>query len=350
MTRKLSATAVVALAIAAVGPAAAEAERVSYVQLPKGQNASEITLGSDGNIWYVGAQSPFSYRLVPLVFGRVTPGGKVKQFRTDLRVTRGVLAPLPQGGFAVGWTRWKKRQGTNTYVASGGMGRLTVGGQFTAIPGFGNRREDLLPMPDAGTWFTESQKISIVREGAGGVESNSAEVPGAQWMETFELETDADGNVWFVGTADHFAVIGRVSQAEDGSVVAEIVHKGKDHQLYAGLTRGPGRSLWFYRTEPRGGTSLVTIDPDTRAIRSVRSRVDPNYLRSLVYGPDGNFWFGSGNGVARISPGGKLKRFKLGRTAQPEEIAFGSDRRLWFTQPATPSKSSHRIGRFKIPG
>ncbi len=57
-------------------------------------------------------------------------------------------------------------------------------------------------------------------------------------------------------------------------------------------------------------------------------------LNSSALGPDGNYWFTefSAHKIARVTPAGSIREFRLAAGRGPDEIAPGPDGNIWFTE------------------
>jgi streptogramin lyase len=122
------------------------------------------------------------------------------------------------------------------------------------------------------------------------------------------------------------------------------------------ISPGPGGDLWF--TENLGVNAIGRVSPGGRMKRfKLPPGVDPSFI---VEGPDGNLWFSfeGGNfgyatgGVGRMTPAGKFSLFPEPEAAEgsPWEIIVGSDGNLWFDHAAIFSLGQSAIGRVTMSG
>jgi streptogramin lyase len=103
------------------------------------------------------------------------------------------------------------------------------------------------------------------------------------------------------------------------------------------IVTGPDGNLWFTGNPGDGvvGDTFTTgeigrITPGGRITVFPLPKGDaPN--GGLTAGPDGNVWFVSSNGIARITTSGVLTEFKVPVGTNPMGLTGGPDGNLWFT-------------------
>jgi streptogramin lyase len=107
------------------------------------------------------------------------------------------------------------------------------------------------------------------------------------------------------------------------------------------ITAGPDGNVWF--TQSGSGNGIGRITPAGKITEYAVA--DPSWgnRHGIAAGPDGNLWFTQpyGRSIGRITPSGVITEF-LAPTAGglPEAITAGPDGNLWFTEPGM-----NRIGR-----
>jgi streptogramin lyase len=135
------------------------------------------------------------------------------------------------------------------------------------------------------------------------------------------------------------------------------------HANVGGIAAGPGGSLWFTLNTPFGKNSrnaVGRITPDGRVTRfrkGLSGSVEPS---EIVAGDDGNLWFSfdrglaasAGGGVARVTPSGVITEFfeppELHGT--PFELVAGPDGNVWFDHAAILTPTGQAIGRITPSG
>lgn len=151
--------------------------------------------------------------------------------------------------------------------------------------------------------------------------------------------------------------------ADAGGAPVGLVREIPMEDNVPGIAAGPEGNLWFTQNSPFSGGSRVAIGritPNGRVTRfraGLSRRTEPS---QIVAGPDGNLWFtydagfasSSGGGIGRITPGGRITLFPEPPDlhGSPFEIAVGPDGNLWFTHAAILTPTGQAIGRITPAG
>lgn len=282
----------------------------------------DIVTGPDGNLWF----TEFAGNI-----GRITPSGKVTEFRVPGAPHLFGITAGPDGNL------W--------FIANccgdpnGMIGRITPGGRVRL---FGVRRGTspsvgITTGPDGRLWYTatnvpcddparpcaERIRGTIQRMRPSGRITGVFRIP-TPYSDPSRIVTGPDGNLWFT---------------EQGAVGAngccEPTHPA------------PGK---IGRITPRGHiTEFTTPTPFSNPA-------------GITVGPDGNLWFTEysyrtregtqqgGNKIGRITTRGVIKEFPLPTPfARADGITFGPDRGVYFTQ--SPSNNAFgALGRIQTGG
>ncbi|HEY2798177.1 MAG TPA: hypothetical protein VGK26_09840 [Thermoanaerobaculia bacterium] len=150
-----------------------------------------MCVGPDGAIWFGEARTS--------KVGRINADGTITEYSTVGPAYQ--MAAGPDG---------------NIWIASGGIGRLTLDGQFTNfdVPPADNGYYDILdvaPGPDGAVWFADHDGMRIGRITPAGEFTFYAVPMGITPIEPYAITLGSDGNLWFADE-DH-DVIGRVTPA-----------------------------------------------------------------------------------------------------------------------------------------
>ncbi len=135
------------------------------------------------------------------------------------------------------------------------------------------------------------------------------------------------------------------------------------HTNVVDIARGPEGNLWFTLDTPfgkgnRNAIGRITPQGKVTKFRAGLSRqTEPS---EIVAGPDGNLWFTydpgikslSGGGVGRVTPQGKIAEFPEPPDlhGSPFEIVAGPDGNLWFGHAAILTPTGQAIGRITPQG
>lgn len=141
----------------------------------------------------------------------------------------------------------------------------------------------------------------------------------------------------------------------------------KQSALYITLYEGASQSYMLYAVDPRNGTPLWQIMPDTLSALTLPMVTEfslltaANVPESITAGPDGNLWFTEITSttsiqqhepqigkIGRITLAGKITEFALPEGTLPEEITAGADGNLWFTE--NQGDQAGKIGRITPTG
>jgi streptogramin lyase len=281
-----------------------------------GLGISSIAGGPDGNMWFVEGYN--------LTVGRVTPAGKVTQFKLPVAPAGGdhTITAGPDGNM------WVLGRGNDASEPDWVL-RVGLDGVITKFPTPrpGPGLNSITAGPDGNLWFTEYWDGRIGRITTAGRVTEFAYLPGK--ASPTGITAGPDGNIWFAESNPERPAIGRITPR---GVQTEFRLGGVHSDTPGDIAAGPDGNLWFTRTSGEGLFRIsqrgqIVAVPLPEGSQSVR----------VVPGPDGNMWFSdpAKKAVARISVVGVLREFKLpGRDLyqDPFAMAAGSDGRIWFSE------------------
>jgi streptogramin lyase len=307
---RLAGLALVSIAcIAVAAPAHAITPTISEFSngLTASSHPTSITVGPDGNLWFVEYQSP----------GRI---GKI--------TTSGAIAEVAVGGSTP---------------------NFTMNPQINGIE----------PGPDGQLWFTEGLnpgKVGRIDPSTGAVQelATGNVSPGFRLNSgPEEIARGPDGNLWFAEVSNP----GAIAQISTVGVVSEHttgLTAGSEPNSITPVAAADG-NLWFTETKS-GANAIGRIVPGTAAIAEFSAGLVPDGSpRDIVPGPDGNVWFTQFNNpgyIGRITLSGTISEIATGgvtpgftANVNPDGIATGPDGALWFTEFHQPSGPA-AVGRF----
>lgn len=323
---------------------------------------SDITLGSDGNVWFsdgfadfVGNINPTTHAIktFPLTAGdNITgiaagPDGAVwfaeqnvqKIGRID--VTTGTITEFPTG---VNTDPWRITTGPDhnlwfSNAAYSFVGRMTTSGVVTlfVLPS-GGMAQFLAPGPDGNVWFGEGGSRHLVGKiTPGGVitEYPTSGLP-------FAITQGPDGRMWL-----HQGATPKKVGAIDTNtgVLTEYPLPGAPGiSGGGGIASGPDGALWV-TGQGSNNIGRVTTSGVRTNTYGLNAGSTPNYITS---GPDGNLWFTEQNAskVGRITPAGVITEYPVTTPGSgPAVITQGADANLWFTEAFTGN-----VGRITLAG
>jgi RHS repeat-associated protein len=271
-----------------------------------------MTVGSDGNLWFLEHNAG--------QVGRITPAGAITEF------------PMPPGS------------GSPTYIVGGPDGnlwftagqniwRITLGGVMTPFASAGTPY-GITGGPDGNVWFTERFGNNIGRITPAGVITEFP-IPTAN-SQVKQIALGPDGNLWFTesgwANSTYYGIekIGRITPA---GIISEFTVPTARSQP-EGISGGPDGNVWF--TESLGNkigritpTGVITEFPVPVGNCGLSQGA---CLEDITAGGDGNLWFirPVTQEVGRITISGLVTDFSLPTGIEPFGIATGPDCNLWF--------------------
>jgi virginiamycin B lyase len=257
---------------------------VSPVNLPA--QASEMTIGTDGNLWLI----TFGGKI-----GKLTPAGTYTEYSLPFTVDQFNIPFAQTLTFGPDKNLW-------VVATNGHIERITTAGtvtDFTVAPSF-YPRPLIVSGPDNALWFFD----------------RPAPAPGASFA-------------WKLGRIDVF-----------GNVTAYDL--GISGDSLAGLVSGDDGNLWLINETKNQVVkfSLATNSvAATFAIPSQSNGADDKTVAAW----DGNIWFTRGTSIDRVTRDGTITEFPVPSGGKPAAILMAGDGNIWFTEPV-----SGRIGQLVI--
>lgn len=302
---------------------------ITEFALPTDSNPWDITLASDGNVYFSSdGGAPGS-----MTSGRVTPAGVIT---ATAPVGRGMAAG-PDGNL---WGAYgdNVRRSTLTGTITDFYSGVTLGTR-------GGSPDNIINGPDGNLWFIESGKDSVDRITPAGLITSfwpdqMRDVQGLRQYGVLptKVVVGSDGTAWIGGRGCGIAKIspaGIYSQfcPAEADNYNRSGDYGADH-----LVLGPDGAFWFFDGQNNRFGRVTT----TGAYTFFSNVISPNAgLAGMTAGPDGNMWFTecSLGRIGRITPSGVVTEFSAGMTAKscPQNIVAGPDGNLWFTEASLSS-------------
>jgi virginiamycin B lyase len=321
-------TAMPTATVEGAGPlfAAGPAGRFKSFRIPTDNSRPhDITLGSDGNMWFTESNIDVSQ------IGRIDASGNITEFVVPTRFSQpSDIVSGPDGAL------W--------FTASSGfpdffIGRVTTDGQFRGFapecdPQFGCSivPQGIASGPDGNIWFTERIRNAIVKLTPSGTFTFYT-IPTAD-ANPAGITAGPDGALWFAEFNGN--QIGRID------VSGNITEFGPLSGSPDRITPGPDGNLWF--TEPFPFDNRIGRITPSGTITEFPLPTPTAHPRDIVAGPDGNLWFTEYNAgqLAQITPEGVVTEVQKVRGG-PWGIGNGADGAIWLTQI-----DGNRVGRFTL--
>lgn len=276
--------------------------------LAPGSQPLGITVGGDGNAWFV-------ERGVDRI-ARITASGKLTEFSMPTKGLRPQAVTTSHAGDV-----W--------YIASSMFGRVSPDGTITEYPSieyfFGY---ELVVDSSDNLWFTDFNAIGK-REPSGKL--TMFPTPGVP--ELSGLAVGPDGNLWcFRGDQ------ALLRMTPSGAFTVFPMGAA------TGTTVGPDGDLWAVTSSL--AIEQISIDGTLKNSYSVGG--DKTAIPTVSTGPDGAIWFTEGDhqppAIGRVTAGGAIDQFELpGSSTYMIGFAVTRDGSLWFTE-----NDADKVGRVSM--
>lgn len=271
-----------------------------------------IVAGSQGSLWFV--NNMYDETVDPISGPTNESTSQVESIDGSGKITSFPVMPSPLFDVARG-------PGGTWFVAKGIIGRVGPGGRVDEFPV--HTFPETLPSLASGaggymwlTRFSEGAHSAITRISANG-RVKTFLLPGSQRGPSY-ITRGTDGAMWSIDSeGEHIDRITAAGKITDFAVGVET---------FGEIAAGPEGDLWFgtfdgiARLAP--STGKVAVFPFQRA------------YGPLVVGSDGQVWFAFGAGkIGRMSPGGQFRVIDLPRPAsRVTGLAVGPHGNIWYTK------------------
>jgi virginiamycin B lyase len=287
----------------------------------------DITVGSDGNLWFTEGNEVFTPGPDPdgggtfhRNVGRITPTGEITEFRIEDGIGPTqcfcLLNDIVQG------------PGDVLYFTTNnpGLGRITTDGKILPFVAPDNSAANGSGIAAHGDdiWYADFNNDSLWRYDTSGPDTGFTQFPVP---EPSDVAVDEAGIVWFAATSDQ--AIGRLDPATGNPTLTPTVNL-----VPRGITVAADGDVWFSaRFVPQGVGELDTdeIDPDTNDIREFPLTDNPG-PQDIAASPNGSVWFTQtteGN-IARITDAGVVTEGKVVKNSEPFGITVAPNGAPWY--------------------
>ena len=264
---------------------------ITQFSLPENyENALGITSGPDGNLWFTNDAS--SDGVTSGAIGMINP---TTDAITEFPVTIAGSSPSqittgPDGNL------WFTDPGSK---AIGIINPTTDAITEFPLPGSNSSPFGITTGPDGNIWFTEtaSNTIGTINLTTDAISEFTVPTPG---FGPKEIVLGSDGNLWVTGTINEFAIFNPstdvITQIQEPGVIGDITAGSNGTLLYTCDTGGFGDLIGIIQTTSStnySSTMFLPALPDSQA-------------EGLTLGPDGNVWFAAtnDNAIGVLASGG----------------------------------------------
>jgi len=265
--------------------------------LPSGSWADGIARGTEGDVWWVDANTD--------KIGKVTPSGVITEYE-GYGGNEQSIATSSEGDL------W--------YTASDGIiGKVTPSGVVTHYGEVGDKKDpaNITAGPEGDMWFSANEGCNTERSCKIGKITPSGEISEYAvpteygWMEGMTAAPNGEKALWYTSGERR---IRKITTA--GVIAAEYaLPAGSDPR---GITAGPDGNVWF---TDRGSSKIGKITPSGAITEyPLPSGSDPG---SITVGPDNNLWFieGGTDKIAEITTAGVITEPTEARAAVPSGVS-----------------------------
>ncbi len=295
----------------------AAAPTITYYSLASGSEASHITLGPDGALWFTD--------LALGKIGRITTDGIVTSYSVPSANSQPMgIAAGPDG--ALWFTEW----------AGNKIGRIATNGAFSeyAIPTGSSQPSAITLGPDGALWFTEYSAGKVGRITTSGA---ITEYTNGQMLNLDGIVAGPDGALW---VAEVGQVIDRVTTF--GQITRFVVAgPGSPYPegLLEGITVGPDGALWFTEVEYFLSPNIGRMTTSGSVAFYPLSATAVNSMSGITSGDGGSLWFAAGlSNIGQITTAGAVTFYPATATGDLTKAPDGS---IFFT-------AGNQIGRLSF--
>jgi virginiamycin B lyase len=308
-----------------IGAAPAGAEATEFT-LGQGTQASALTTGREGNLWFAGTHHGSSGSND--VVGRVSPSGEVTEYplpeRPESELGIASIIAARDGFLYV------------TETGAGRIGRMSTSGQFEdfPLPTAGSLPRSIVEAPDGKLWVAEQGLDAVVSLDNGtNILSEYRLNPGSR---PSAVAVRADGTVWV--TKSGFAELGSISP--DGTTRSFELRDPRSRPNQ--IVTGPEGNLWF-TDQAKSRLGRITSVVGTTGEYEWIDLPWGSSTGLITFGPHGDFWYTVGNKIGSVSATWGLAEPSCvsgGCNLSVTALTAGPDGELWYATGAT-------IGRFE---
>jgi streptogramin lyase len=305
------------------------------------------------------------------------PQGTVEEFSTAIAGDKGGT-PIAMVAGADGNMWFTESTGKIVRMSPSGL----VTGEFTPPSGAAGQPIKSSPAgiavgPDGNIWFTDTGTDAEGHSFIGTIsrtnEVKEFEISGSK-LSPKAIVAGEDGNLWFTEapvSSEESGSIGRISPT--GAIVEfKVPASGQDPLSYEeavlepkqsspdDIARGPDGRIWFTDRALNLVTQgfIGTVTPDGQ-VSEWATEMQWDIPEAIAAGDDGNAWFAGEGGeppqgyIERITPHGTILGIPLPGPIALEDLAFGPDGNVWFTESVVLSEGGrivNAIGRMTPTG
>lgn len=306
-----------------VGACVRPCVRAEYTIPTSNSGPTIITLGPDGNLWFVEESAH--------QIARITNNGVITEY--PVSAIPGDITSGPDGNI---WF--------TCIAADGGIGKMTTGG-LTTLYSMGTDPRGIASGPDGNIWFTGQKCGQYGSHGCHGYVTAVIKVStagkilagyrvdtGGYFTTADRITTGPDEKLWFTVEWGSFQ-IGRITT---GGYLTKFgrPNSGNDQ----GIAAGTDGNLWF--TDPENDeVGKISV----HGAISEYSILTPGALPTMIAASSDSMWFTEQKAgkIGRVTPSGVVTEFSIPTAPSgPYGIARGSDGNIWFTE-----NTGNKIGK-----
>jgi streptogramin lyase len=289
---------------------------VTEYSLPVGSKPTEITVGPDGNLWFINQATG--------KIGKFTPSGVLTEYKPTVVGTW--LDGITSGPGGAVWYSIG-----SPFVA----GKMTTAGVATDYTLAHGNPYSIAADNASQVWVTiSSRKIAKIQ--ANGTVSSYFQLPSDSTPSDITL--GPENKMWFANTECGTTTPARcaIGSITNAGVVTEY---NLTESVPRDVTMGPDGNTWF--TSSYGSKSKVGKVTPAGFITQYLLPASSN-PEGIIAGADGNLWFAqrSTSKIGRVTPAGAVQEFSLPAGSEPIGVTSGPGNYIWFT-----AKGTGRIGK-----
>ena len=289
----------------------------TYTRPTPDSTLNDITVGSDGNIWYTATGPTINRRI-----GKMTTTGSFTEYPNQPTGIKGI-GRLTAGSDGNIWYAASLPSGSTLVphiikMSTSGV----VLGQYP-IPS-GQFAQHLTLGPDGNVWFTMNGSYKIGKIDTSGTVTEYLGVAGINTLTS--IVAGPDGNLWFTSGATGTTIGNSIGKITTSGTYT--VYPLSTYNAYPiGITVGSDGNLWFTETGARKTGKITTSGTITEHSIAMTTPGD------MAAGSDGALWFRStsiaGIGVSRMTTSGTVTEYII-PNSYPQRLITGPDGAIWY--------------------
>jgi virginiamycin B lyase len=248
-----------------IGTITAEWRFGQQYPIPSGVLPQDMTLGSDGNIWFTETQTD--------IIGKISPSGQITEYSLRKGAAPASIVSGSDGNI------WFVEPSAKVIAKMNTEGELLA--EYILNDVNTDIRQGLVSGPDGNIWFIPTNMNTVVKMSTEGVILASYNTASS----SKSLTNGPDGNLWFLAKENYQNYIGKISTSGVVTLYTCAIPAYR-------IVKGFNNDLWFLGASSSSGipANLGKISTDG-VITIYANIISPYTLSYFIRGPGNAIWF-----------------------------------------------------------